>query len=371
MSEYRWGILGTGAIAHKFAHDLKTVPGAILHSVHSRTFEKAGAFADNFGFHTNHKDLKSFLDDPQLDIVYISSPNHLHCRQAIQCLEAGKHVLVEKPMALNVKEGEEIVVAANKTGRFCMEAMWSRFIPVYLAVKELIGNGVIGEVKFMTGDFGFKLHYSPDQYRFSLASGGGSLMDVGVYPISLALMLLGDPERVEGICRKGPSGVDTMERISMYYKNGAVADIRSAFDCQLSNGIWVGGDKGAIEIPGPIYSPSRYYLNKYALPGSASAVTPGRLAKVRRIRALSGPLAFLLDDIAAPLRRMRSAARLPHEFFGYQYEAMEAMRSIDLGNRESLVMPLSETLAVLEITDALRRDWGISFPGIDDPAEEA
>lgn len=365
MSMYHWGILGTGAIAHKFVQDLKNIPKANLHSVHSRTFDKAKKFAKKYGFNVNHEDLSSFLDDPELDIVYIATPNHLHCEQTIRCLDAGKHVLVEKPMALNVREARRIARAAEDSQCFCMEAMWSRFMPVYREVKNLLKEDVIGDVKLYSAELGHPMEYHPGRFRFDPAKGGGSLMDVGVYPISLTLMLLGQPERVEGVCRKGESGVDTTERISFYYGNGAIADIRSSFDCRLSNGVWIAGDKGAIEIPGPIYRPDRYYLEKYSPSPKEEGGSFGIRSTLRKVPVLSKAAKTVQEGIIKPFKRSRKKNKLPYEGNGYEHEAIEVMNAIYRGERESRIMSLEDSTAVVEITDQLRRDWDLVFPGID------
>ncbi|HKK44717.1 MAG TPA: Gfo/Idh/MocA family oxidoreductase [Balneolaceae bacterium] len=205
MNNYRWGILGTGIIAHEFAKGLRFLSNAELYSVYNRTFEKAEDFSVKYGFRHTVKEFDSFLKDPKLDIVYIATPNHLHCEHAIRCMEAGKHVLIEKPMALNVSQAEQIIQVSRKNKRFCMEAMWSRFIPVYLKVKALLRQKAIGDAVFLNATFGHPIPYNQDRFRYSLEKGGGSLLDLGVYPISLALMLLGNPERVFGECRKAES----------------------------------------------------------------------------------------------------------------------------------------------------------------------
>lgn len=358
MNEYKWGILGTGAIAHKFVEDLSSIPKAILHSVHSRTYDKAQKFAKHFGFDVNHRELASFLDDPDLDIVYIATPNHLHCEHAIQCLDAGKNVLVEKPMALNVREAKLIARAVEDSGRFCMEAMWSRFMPVYQEVKKLLKEDVIGDIKLCSAELGQPMAYHPDRFRFDPQKGGGSLMDLGVYPISMTLMLLGQPERVEGVCRKGNSGVDTTERISFYYENGAMADIRASFDCKLSNSIWIAGDRGAIEIPSPIYRPDRYYLENY----TPSKKEEGELGLRSTLRKVTKTVK---QGLANP-NKSSKMTKVPFKGNGYTHEAVEVMNVIYRGETQSRIMSLEDSLAIVEITDQLRKDWELVFPGIDD-----
>lgn len=366
MSEYHWGILGTGSIARQFVEDLGKLPKAVLHSVHSRTFDKAQAFARKYGFRDVHKELSSFLGDPALDIVYIATPHHMHCEQTVQCLDAGKHVLVEKPMAMNVREARRIARVAEESQLFCMEAMWTRFMPVYQKVRKLLKEDVIGDVKLFSAELGQPLTYSPEQFRFDLEKGGGSLMDLGVYPISLTLMLLGKPESVEGVCRKGESGVDMTERITLYYKNGAIADLRSSFECKLPNGIWIGGDKGAVEIPAPLYRPDRYHLEKYGPAKKEKGADFGFREKLRNVPVLGSAIRTLRKGVLKPFRRSRKMFRVPYEGNGYGHEAMEVMNVIYRGERESRIMPLEDSIAVVEITDRLRQEWELVFPGIDD-----
>ncbi len=230
MEQYRWGVLGVGNIAHEFTKGLKATPGAKLHSVHSRSAEKAKKFAATYGFKDSFNELELFLQDPELEIVYIATPNNLHAQHAIQCLEANKHVLVEKPFALNAAEAKQIQKTARQQNRFCMEAMWTRFMPLYQEVAALLHQNALGEVKYLEASFGYARAYDPEGREFNPKLGGGSLLDLGVYPISLALMLLGTPDRVEGFCHKAKSGVDSMSQVSFHYNNGAVARLHCSFE---------------------------------------------------------------------------------------------------------------------------------------------
>lgn len=365
MSEYRWGFLGTGTIAHKFVTALKTVPGAILHSVYSRTHDNARKFAKKYGFVKSYTSYEAFLNDPDLNIVYIATPHHFHCKQAIQSMENGKHVLVEKPLALNVKEMQRIEEVAHKTRRFCMEAMWSRFIPVYQEVKNLLRQNTLGELKFFSADFGDAWTYNPDSRLFDPKSGGGSLMDLGVYPISLALMLLGTPDSVEGVCRKTKSGVDTLDRFILHYMDEAIADLGSSYECRLSNGVLISGERGMIEIPAPIYSPDRYKLIPYTPYHFQQVQGSGLREKLHSMPALSRILHLVGSNILSPIRNRKHLHKVPFESNGYQFEAREVMEVLDRGELESKIMPLQDSRAVLDITDQLRRDWGIIFPDID------
>lgn len=363
---YHWGILGTGSIANNFAKGLTTLPQAILHSVHSRTYQKAQNFADKYGFKSTHRKSNTFLNDPELDIIYIATPHHLHCEQAIRCLRAGKHVLVEKPLALNAEKAKKIEQTAKKNDRFCMEAMWSRFLPLYQQVNKRLQNDAIGNIKFLSAEFGRPLVYDTKKFRFKLEKGGGSLLDLGVYPISLALMFLGEPERIEGICRKAKSGIDTFSRMSFYYEDDMMAELRSSFSCKLSNNMWIGGTKGAIEIPAPIYRPDYYRLHQYDIHhNQQKRTTNGFRSKLYKMPVISDMLPIIRNHILNPIREFKSKKQVPHKSNGYQYQAKEVMEVLDRGALESKVMPLRDSISVLEITDQLRKDWEIIFPQID------
>lgn len=362
MNKYRWGILGTGIIAHEFAKGLRMLSNAELYSVYNRTFEKGKHFSAMYGFQETAKDLESFLKDPKLDVVYIATPNHLHCEQALRCLEASKHVLIEKPMALNVGEAKKIIDSARENNRFCMEAMWSRFMPVYLKVKELLQQKAIGDIVFCNAQFGHPMPYNPDRFRYSLSQGGGSLLDLGVYPISIVLMLLGIPERVTGECRKAESGVDTLNRITFHYQNGAMANLESTFDCQLSNGIWIGGSEGAIEIPAPISHPDQYRFSEESLYDVDEQPKLSLRDKVQQMPVVSNLISSFRDSIAKPLQRKIQTHTMRFRGNGYQFEAQEVMEMLDQGKLESQIMSLQDSVEVLKITDQLRSDWGIIFP---------
>ncbi|MDH3348482.1 MAG: Gfo/Idh/MocA family oxidoreductase, partial [Desulfobulbaceae bacterium] len=260
MADYRWGILGTGQIANEFAKGLYAAPGAVLHSACSRTVEKVSQFCSIYGIKNNYSDIDKFLADPELDIVYISTPNALHAQQAVRCLEAGKHVLVEKPFGLSFAQAQQVVNAARKSKTLCMEAMWSRFLPAYQQVFERVQQGGIGEIRYFSASFGNTRIFNPYTKLFDPASGGGSLLDLGVYPLSLALMFLGLPVEVEASGRKAASGVDGAMDITLHFENGASASIHCSVDSELPNRVWIGGDRGYAEIPAPIYRPTRYRM---------------------------------------------------------------------------------------------------------------
>lgn len=362
MRKMNWGVLGTGAVAFEFAKALTQVSGAEACAVYSRTYKKALQFSDHFRFKRVHKHLESFLEDPQLDVIYIATPNHLHCEQAIKCLKAGKHVLIEKPFALDVSQAKKIAETARQNSRFCMEAMWARFMPVYMDVKQQVQESAIGEIRFFSGSLGMAMPYDPKSRLYNLQAGGGCLLDLGIYPISLTLMLLGEPEQVAGICRKAETGADTLDRITLTYGNGAIADLQCSFECRLPNRIWISGTKGHIDIPGPVYRPNRYRLETY--PAMAMEPNPGPSASLKeKLQNLPVIPEFIQKARrwVDPLRESQQYKWLPYQGNGYQYEILEVMRALENGETESGIMPLSHSIAALKITDQLRSEWNIDF----------
>ena len=190
-----WGILGPGSISHQFATGLQSVPAAKLLAVGSRFQEKADAFADKFGAPKRHGSYEALAADPDVHVIYIATPHPQHKDAALLCLEHGKAVLCEKPFTVNAKEAEEVIASARAKDLFVMEAMWSRFFPAMAHVRKLIADGAIGEARMLQADFGFRAGVNPESRLFNLAYAGGGLLDVGVYPISLASMLFGAPDR--------------------------------------------------------------------------------------------------------------------------------------------------------------------------------
>ena len=202
-----WGILGTGAIAHKFARGLAALDDADLVAVGSRTAHRAREFAEEFSVPHRHARYESLVEDEDVDVVYVATPNPFHREHCLLCLRGCKAVLCEKPFALNAAQAEEVIGEARQRELFLMEAMWTRFLPVMGVVRGWIADGAVGEVRMVTADFGFRAEFASEGRLFDLHLGGGSLLDVGVYTLSLASMVLGpNPTSVESAAHLGESG---------------------------------------------------------------------------------------------------------------------------------------------------------------------
>ena len=224
----RWGILGTGKIAVDFGLALQLVKDAELQAIASRNVKKAKQFAKNLGaarYFDNYDDL---VADPNIDIVYIATPNALHKEHSLLALNAGKPVLCEKPFALTADEAQTVIDVARSKGLFCMEAMWIRFIPAMQAVKQCVTKGEIGDINLLIADMGYPASASSHRSLFN-PQGGGVLLDRGIYLISLAYFLLGKPDGIVSQARLNAQGIDEQISILLNYKSGAQANLAATF----------------------------------------------------------------------------------------------------------------------------------------------
>ena len=325
MSEkIRWGILGPGNISRKFAAGLAFVEDAELVAVGSRSEERAKAFAEEFEAPRAHEGYDELVADPDVDVIYIGTPHTCHAANTVQCLEAGKAVLCEKPFAINATQAAEMIRVAREKGVFLMEAMWSRFVPPIVRLREMLAEEALGEVRVFAGDFGFRCGWNPEGRLLNPELGGGGLLDVDIYPISLASMILGKPERISGMAHLGETGVDEQAAVVMGYDAGKLAVIMTGVQVMTPHEATIMGTK------------KRIRLHHGWWRGSEMTIYEGRDA-VEQI------------DI-------------PTEGNGYNYEAAEVGACLRAGTLESDVMPLDETLAIMETLDEIRAQWGLKYP---------
>ncbi|HYI23837.1 MAG TPA: Gfo/Idh/MocA family oxidoreductase [Thermomicrobiales bacterium] len=321
----RWGILGTGRIAHHFANGLKVVPDAELVAVGSRTQETADAFGDEFGVARRHGSYQALAADSDVDVIYISTPHQDHKASTLLCLEAGRNVLCEKPFAINAGEAREMVDSARAKDLFLMEAMWTRFRPAMVKVRELIANGDIGEPRFLSANIGWMSTFDPAFRLYNPDLGGGALLDGGVYPVSFSSMVLGTPSAIASVATLGKTNVDEQEAIALAHPTGAVASLGVTIQAApISIGLIL-GTRGRIELHHDWHRPEGLTFTPYG----------------------GQPERFDYPQT---------------EGNGYQYEAMEVGRCLREGLTESPVMPLDETLSIMETMDTLRAQWGVRYP---------
>ena len=363
----RWGVLGTGLVARMFAEDLRLLPGTSLAAVSSRELTRAREFAREFEAKHAHGSVESLIRNDEVDVVYVATPHDRHRDDCEACLAGGKAVLCEKPFALNAHQARAVIDLAHSRQLFCMEAMWMRFHPLILRVRSLIQAGSIGQVRLLTADFGYATAFDPANRFFNRLRGGGALLDRGVYPLSLAFFLLGRPTEVAGRATIGSTGVDEQMAALLTYPDGALAVLTATLRSRLRNEATIVGTRGQIRIHEPFYAPDRVSWTQFTEPtGPAAAAhssSRGWLSWLKRQPVVRR--AF--DQIGRPALGLirRQESRFVHYGHGrgYQYEAAEVMRCLRTGERESPLMPLDETLAILEATDALRKSWKLTYPG--------
>ncbi|RYE29362.1 MAG: Gfo/Idh/MocA family oxidoreductase [Hyphomicrobiales bacterium] len=330
--------MGTGAIAGLFAADLGLLPQARVAGVYSRSLEKAQNFAARFGEAKAYDDEAAFLADPAIEAVYIATPNHLHAAQALKAIAAGKPVLIEKPIALASADVEAIAQAASQRGVFAMEALWTRFLPAVRRAREQIAAGRIGAIRRIRADLSYLHPEEPGSRFFDPALGGGAAFDLGVYPLSLALHLLREPQAAGGSWLAAGTGVDRRSSFRLEYPV-AVADLSCGFDRNGTNRLLVEGERGGLIFEAPFLKVQR--LSWYADAGKAVAAY-GRGA---------GGVARLLDRVPQPGRLGESFA-FPGS--GLQFQAEAVMAAVRTGKSACAEMPLGESAAVLRIIETVR-----------------
>jgi predicted dehydrogenase len=353
----RWGIAGTGRIASLFAVGLARAPGAELVAVASRTPERASAFAERFGVRRSHGGYEALAADPDVDIVYVATPNAEHKAHSLLFLEAGKAVLCEKPFALDAHETRQVVALARRKGLFCMEAMWTRFLPAVTELVERVRAGAIGETCAATIELGHPIAPSPSHALFDPARGGGALLDLGVYSVSLALLLLGPVREVQSQVTFGPTGVDEHVTAMLAHAGGRQSVVTASIRSQLSNRASVSGTDGWAQLHEPLYRPDALTLGKSIRLSLEPQVDAGIKSRARRNPWLDDAYHRLRAAVPPSLRGGGRAISRRFRGNGYCHEAIEAMRCLRAEQVESPTMPLAETLRVMETLDAIRGAW--------------
>jgi len=314
-SPVRWGILGTGGIASAFAADLRLTDSGAAVAVGSRSHESADRFADDFGIANRHASYESLVADPDIDVIYVATPHPMHHDNAILALRAGKHVLVEKPFAMNAAEAREVAAVARERGLFAMEAMWTRFLPHMAIVRDWLARGALGDIVTVTADHGQWFAEDAGFRLFAPELGGGALLDLGVYPVSFASMVLGTPSRIVSVIDAAFTGVDAQTSMLFGYDSGAQAVLTCTLRAKSPTRAAIVGSDARIEIDGDFYAP----------------------ATVTLIPRNGDPL------------RVESV----HQGRGLRHQADEVARRLAAGDVESPLMPLDETISIMQTMDTV------------------
>lgn len=246
--KYNWGIIGLGNIAHKFAEDLLLVEEANLFGVASRNSEKAKSFSEKFRADKYYGTYQELADDPQIDVVYIATPHPFHFENTMMCLEAGKAVLCEKVFGMNSSEVEQMIAKAKEKNLFLMEALWTRFIPATEEMIALLNKGLIGDLKTVRADFGFKAEFDADKRLYNKKLGGGALLDIGIYPVFLSLLTLGKPKEIKALAQMSSTGIDENIMMLFNYPNKKSAILDASLVATTPVEAWLHGDKGSLKM---------------------------------------------------------------------------------------------------------------------------
>ncbi len=311
MSEpLRWGILGTGHIARTFARDLQYLDDAVVAAIGSRTQSSADAFADESQVARRYGSYDGLVADDDVDVIYVATPHPMHATNATLALEHGKAVLVEKPFTMTAQEARELVATARAKGLFLMEAMWTRFLPHVLAIRELLARGVLGEIVAVEADHGQWFERDPAFRLFAPELGGGALLDLGVYPVSFASMILGPPERLTALVDPTFTGVDGQASMLFGYASGAQAILTCTSSARTATRACISGTDARIEIDGDFYAATSFTLvHRNESRERFEFTSPGR---------------------------------------GLYYQAREVAARLGAGDTESDVMPLDESVSIME-----------------------
>jgi predicted dehydrogenase len=318
-----WGIIGLGKIAHKFAQDLTLVSGAKLHAVASTSTDRAKEFADQYHSKYYFSSYEAILNCPYLDVVYIATPHVLHKDIAIMCLKKGIPVLCEKPFGMNREEVQLMVDTANKHQTFLMEALWTRFMPSFQQALSLVQSGKIGKILSLKADFGFYSEFNPTSRIYDKSLGGGSLLDVGIYPAFAALMFMGKPKTIQAMAKFSSTGVDESCAFQFQYEDGGMAMMYASSVTETGVEASIYGEKGRIDIHG----------------------------RFHHSQSLSLKLHGQKEEIL----------QLPYQGHGYHFEAQEVMNCIRERREQSLLMTHQISLDLIELLDRVRVEIGLSY----------
>ena len=322
----RWGIMGCGRIARKFAADLRFAADNELVAVGSRSRENATAFAADFPVAHIHDSYEALAENKNVDVIYVATPHNLHFENTLLCLNNNKAVLCEKPFAMNLAQASMMIKVAREKRLFLMEALWTKFLPHFIKTKEMVTSGEIGSIKSMLVNFGFRPVAPVPKRLFDPALGGGTIMDIGIYNVFMALSFLGKPDAIDAVMTPADTGVDEQCAVLFRYANGSLAQLFSTFSSDLATEADICGEKGRIRLTSRFYEPS-----------TSIEFYPGKIDSKKEVD---------FDKEAG---------------FGYQFEARHVAECLKKGWTESPVMTHEDSLLLMETLDKVRKIAGIKY----------
>jgi predicted dehydrogenase len=364
-----WGILGTGKIAQLFASDLSCVPDAKLIAIGSRSKERARAFGKKFGVPNQHGSYAELANDPLVQAVYIATPVSAHRENMLLCLHSEKAVLCEKPFTLNAREAAEVITLARRKKVFLMEAMWTRFVPLILKVRDLLVSGAIGTISHFIADMGTRVPFDSQGRIFNADLGGGALLQKGIYLLSLASMILGTPNVVKSLSSVGETGVDEHTGILLGYPGSQLASLVCSVRVDTERVATIVGSAGQIRIHEPIICPASLTLCQYPNQDwHREGMREARYARVgqeliqyckrsRLVRQLRERYPRSSEQLLYGIHSKKIYA--PPIGEGLHYQVSEVIRCLRAGQIESDLMPLNESLTIMDTVDQIRSQWDV------------
>jgi predicted dehydrogenase len=342
----RWGFIATGHIARAFAEDLALLPDAELVAIGSRDGRSADAFGDEFDVPNRHGSYQALAEDPEVDVVYVATPHPGHHDAALRAIRAGKAVLVEKPFTMDAGQAEELIAAARSGGTFLMEAMWTRFLPDMVRLREILAQGMLGQIITLTAEHGQWFERDGEFRLFKPELGGGALLDLGIYPVSFASMVLGTPKAVTAVSDPAFTGVDAQTSMIFQYEGGAHAVLSTTSYAVTGNAAAINGTEARLELAGTFYRPTSLRVIDRA---------GGELERYD-LESDDNPEGGNLDGDDAPERQSNEV-----EGNGLRFEAAEVGRCLRADLTESPIMTLDETLSIMKTMDEVRRQIGLTY----------
>lgn len=361
VAPLRWAVLGTGVVSGKFVQGLRVLgPAARVVTVASRDARNATRFAAQFGVPTAAPDYASAAQHRDVDAVYIATPPSEHEAHAMLAIAAGKAVLIEKPFALNAGAARRIAEAAEAAGVFCMEAMWTRFLPMIARISQKIEAGDLGEIRSLQGNFMIPNRVDAATSLFDPARGGGALLHRGIYPLSLARQFLGPITGLQATGRIGDTGVDEDCVLVARHANGAVSTVTASLRSAGSNDLWIAGTRAVLHVQGPIFRPYQARLITVPARGAAGGNTGGPSGGRMQAIKESGFAQRLNQMVPGAVRALLSGhktLRARYAGNGYHYEAAEVAACLARGQTQSALMPLEQSIQIMDMIDQARAQF--------------
>lgn len=324
MKKYKWGIIGPGRIAETFAAGLKVLKNAELYAVASRTQQNADRFGKKFHASKMYGSYSEIVKDPDVDVIYIATPHNLHYENTLMCLQNKKPVLCEKPLAVNLKQVDEMIASAKQNQTFLMEAMWTRYLPKVEKAIQLIDDGKIGKIEYLRSDFGFNAPFNPEGRLYNPELAGGSLLDIGIYPIFFALQFMGYPDKITAHAKLSQTGVDESCSMVLEYNDGKIAQLFSTILADTPMTTDIAGSAGHLTFPKPLHAPADVFVNNR--------------------------------------KNQKKTCKIKYEGNGYHYQAVEVMKCLEKGQLQSDKISWEFSRNMIRVMDEVREQIGLKYP---------